>query len=110
MAVTGDQHGSLMPWNASAFSPLPCLPAAPDNELNRILLVEDSPQDVVLIQETVTDTGIARHLVVCATVASAVNRLAIGGIDVILPDLCPSATALTPCALFFGPPRRCPWS
>jgi len=70
-------------------------PTARTHELNRILLVEDSPQDVFLIQETLKDSGITCNLIVCDRVASAATALATGGIDLVLLDLTlPDSTGL----------------
>ena len=53
-----------------------------------LLLVEDNPGDVRLVQEILRDSTIARFRVEsCDTLAAAVERLAAGGIDVVLLDL-----------------------
>jgi two-component system, sensor histidine kinase len=53
-----------------------------------ILLVEDNPGDVRLIQEILRESTIARfHVEPCETLAAGIERLGLGGVDVVLLDL-----------------------
>ncbi len=53
----------------------------------RVLLVEDNPGDVFLIQEMLADAPILFSVEIVARMSAALERLDSGGIDVVLSDL-----------------------
>ena len=66
------------------MTPPPDEPAPPGRTL---LLVEDNPDDVELTTRLIEETGDTWHIEVCHRLATAHERLARGGIDVVLMDM-----------------------
>ncbi|MET7362215.1 fused response regulator/phosphatase [Streptomyces sp. NPDC005562] len=63
------------------------MPAAPDGQLYRILLIEDDLGDALLVEELLHDTGLRCELTVRTTLNEARADLVGGSVDCVLLDL-----------------------
>ncbi|NTU42511.1 MAG: response regulator [Nitrospirales bacterium] len=52
-----------------------------------VLLVEDNPADIFMVQEMLTDTGLPLSLETAGRLAFAIERIVKGGLDLIILDL-----------------------
>ncbi len=61
--------------------------AAPTSQPIRVLIVEDDPDDVLLLREDLAGAPVAFEIDVCSTLREALHRLDRGDIDVTITDL-----------------------
>lgn len=83
------------------------------SEATRVLLVEDNPGDARLLKEMLWEIPAFRlHVIWADRLSAALERLAEGGIDVVLLDLSlPDSRGLNALGKIQGKARSCPfWS